>query len=268
MPETLCRNHLQSKEHASRVFQGRRQRHHKVTCFVPDPDRARHLSPAPSPAPDRDPAPGVLRGRDCYCPALALSSALVVDAVQVLVVDAVEAPAVPVAFDPGLPALSAEQGLVPGLPAGHLPRFSAEAADEHPVGMVQAARHAGCPGAFGFPAEESSADPADALPADPAARGRGPSGQATPVRAAEPAHPAAGNGSSRCEYCVAAPPDGDSDPRHTGADRLAAALAPAQNRGSTCPIRSAAAPSHCPSDRPSVAAHPACQPRKYAGGAR
>ena len=166
---------------------------------------------------------------------------LAVDAAQVLAVDAVQGLAVPVAFDPGLPGLSVDQGIALELPAEPLRRFFVVAAGEgqtgRPAGMAQAARHAGCPVTFGFPAEAPSADPADALPTDPAAQARGPFGRAAPVRAAGPAHHAAGNGTSRCEYCVAALPHGDNDPRHTGAGRSAAALAPAQKHGSTCPNR-------------------------------
>jgi len=275
MPETFCGNHLQPRNALRVAFEGRRQRHQKLpvssltlTLTLPLTATIARFALLLLPL-----AATLLLGALL----LMLRRGLAVDAAQVLAVDAVQALAVPVAFDPGLPGLSVEQGIALELPAEPLRRFFVVAAGEgqtgRPAGMAQAARHAGCPVTFGFPAEASSADPAearpidpaeapsadpaDALPTDPAAQARGPFGRAAPVRAAGPAHHAAGNGTSRCEYCVAALTHGDNDPRHTGAGRSAVALAPAQKHGSTCPNRGAAAPSHCPSDHPSVAAHPA-----------
>ena len=82
-----------------------------------------------------------------------------------------------------------------------------------------------------------------------------PFGVPAPDSVGAPQGHAAGIGSSGCAAPAAAPLRGDSDPPNTVVDTQAAGQARERNGDSTGPSRCDAAPNHCPSARPSAAAH-------------
>ena len=213
----------------------------RATYFTGDPDLVPHLWRGLSPDLAPALAPAMLPCRPAHSPGLTLATA--VRAGRPL-----DGAAVAAAADPGLSALLVAEGSGLGLTSAPLRLPFVAAARGGSAGSAVAGWNAARPAAPGISPEVHPA-----APAEPA---RAHFAVSAPDTADALRRHAAGNGNSGCEAVAAAAP-GDTDPLNTAAGKQEVVRALAQNCGSTCPIRFAAAPIHGPSALPSVAGHPA-----------